>query len=271
MFDLPDAERIVAPGDGHLLPWVSMAEALGWGMTARPSVTVVSRSSSQGSPDPLDGGSGARRLLREAQEAGRWVMRANAATNATVRDVDEPAPTITGGHDHGDRVWKYDPRQTGAAPRPVEEPAPTMLAEGLAKGIPVWKPAALRRAPYGEGMVERYGDREPVEVDRPAPAITSKARSAEWVGERPATTLAGDQRVFQPGGHHTPGAQSQNAVRVSIEQAACLQSFPAGYPWEAAGSRSAAFRCIGNAVPPLLARAVLAEALSSVREMECVA
>lgn len=268
LFDLPEPARIVAPGDAHLLPWVSMAEALGWGMTARPSVTVVSRSSSQGSPDPLDGGSGARRLLREAQGAGRWVMRANANANATVRDVDEPAPTITAGHDSGDRVWK---------------------------------PFAMRKAPYGEGMIERHGDREPVDVDRPAPAITSKARSAEWVGERPAptivttrrsdegvlvgrqlppgegrnvggrdwidgrpaTTLAGDQRVFQPGGHHTPGAQSQNAVRVSIEQAACLQSFPPGYPWEAAGSRSAAFRCIGNAVPPLLARAVLAEALAS--------
>ncbi len=267
LFDLPEPERIVAPGDARLLPWVSMAEALGWadGPAPSPAPTVTSGGAESGGVEVF-ASRGAR-----ARARGAVLVNPYNRPNSAERTTDEPAPTVLSGNDFGERVWKYDPRQTGAAPRPVEEPAPTMLAEGLAKGVPVWTPAALRKAPYGEGMVERYGDREPVEVDRPAPAITSKARSAELVGERPATTLAGDQRVFQPGGHHTPGAQSENAVRVSIEQAACLQSFPAGYPWEAAGSRSAAFRCIGNAVPPLLARAVLAEALSSVREMECVA
>ena len=271
LFDLPESERIVAPGDGGLLPWVSMAEALGWdGVVGFPRRADNDNATEDGYRE-CDFRDASEPAFNLTEKARSWTLRQNARGNATERGVDEPAPTITGGHDHAERVWKYDPGQSGAAPRPVEEPAPTMLAEGLAKGVPVWTPAALRRAPYGEGMVERYGDREPVEVDRPAPAITSKARSAEWVGERPATTLAGDQRVFQPGGHHTPGAQSENAVRVSIEQAACLQSFPDGYPWDAAGSRSAAFRCIGNAVPPLLARAVLAEALSSIREMERVA
>ncbi len=56
-------------------------------------------------------------------------------------------------------------------------------------------------------------------------------------------------------------ANDGHAVRVTMEQAACLQSFPSGYPWEAAGSRSAAFRCIGNAVPPPMAQAVLREAI----------
>lgn len=44
-----------------LLPWVSMAEALGWGMTERPSVTLSATSA--GGPRPLDGGSGARAVL----------------------------------------------------------------------------------------------------------------------------------------------------------------------------------------------------------------
>lgn len=48
-----------------------------------------------------------------------------------------------------------------------------------------------------------------------------------------------------------------NAIRVTEAEAAILQSFPPGYPWAAAGTKSAAFRCIGNAVPPLLAQAVL--------------
>lgn len=100
-------------------------------------------------------------------------------------------------------------------------------------------------------------------VTDPAPTITAGHDSGDrqWVQGRPATTIAGDPRVFQPLGHHEPGKQSQNAIRVTEVQAACLQGFPEGYPWAAAGSRSAAFRCIGNAVPPPMAQAVLTEAL----------
>lgn len=125
-------------------------------------------------------------VVTSKARTAEWVMRANANANACVRGVDQPAPTITAGHDSGDR---------------------------------------------------------------------------QWVQGRPATTIAGDSRVFQPGNHKEPGDQSKNAIRVSEAQAACLQGFPDGYPWAAAGSRSAAFRCIGNAVPPPMARAVLAEAL----------
>lgn len=49
----------------------------------------------------------------------------------------------------------------------------------------------------------------------------------------------------------------ENAIRVTIEEAATLQSFPDDYPWQEAGTRTAAFQCIGNAVPPLMARGVL--------------
>lgn len=54
-----------------------------------------------------------------------------------------------------------------------------------------------------------------------------------------------------------PVEAGTNAIRVTEAEAATLQSFPDDYPWEEAGTRSAAFRCIGNAVPPLMARAVL--------------
>lgn len=176
--------------EGEVLPWVSMAEALGWGMTERPCITLTAGSGRQGGPDPLDGGSGARATLRAERNRGAWAL---------------------------------DRRQGGAPVRTMAEPAHTMSSSGLAKGRDV------------------------------------------WVHERPATTIAGDPRVFQPGGHQ-PGQQSQNAVRVTVEEAATLQSFRPGYPWQ--GVKSKVYQQIGNAVPPLLARAVLAELVDPVEEMQ---
>lgn len=93
--------------EGEILPWVSMAEALGW--TA-----------------------GERTYLNGTHE--HRAERANAAE----RDADDPAPTIKGGHDSGERQWvtHLHRRQTGARSRPVAEPSPTMLAEGLGRGVP---------------------------------------------------------------------------------------------------------------------------------------
>lgn len=56
-----------------LLPWVSMADAIGWGMTARPALTVAVGTAA-GGPDPsCVGGSGARATLYGERDAGRWI------------------------------------------------------------------------------------------------------------------------------------------------------------------------------------------------------
>jgi DNA (cytosine-5)-methyltransferase 1 len=144
----------------------------------------------------------------------------------------------------------------------------------------------------GEGMTERHGERGPWQAsaapsptvhansakdvivlnyrqtagatgepitcdvtDRPAPTDGTQSGS-QWVFTRPATTIAGDTRVFQPGGHHEPGEQSQNAIRLTIAELAKLQGFPDDYVWT--GTKTDQARQIGNAVPPTMAR-VLAE------------
>ncbi|ACX71104.1 putative 5-methylcytosine methyltransferase [Streptomyces phage ZL12] len=122
-----------------LLPWVSMANAIGWGMTARPALTIAVGTAA-GGPDPsCVGGSGARATLYGERDAGRWI--------ACTRLIDA--------HD-----------------------------------LPA----------------DRGGRRD--------------------------------------------------TIRLSHQDAAVLQSFPADYPWQ--GTKTKRFEQIGNAVPPFLAAHVLA-------------
>lgn len=56
-----------------LKPWISMAEAIGWGMTHRPALTIAVGTAA-GGPDPsCVGGSGARATLYGERDAGRWI------------------------------------------------------------------------------------------------------------------------------------------------------------------------------------------------------
>lgn len=287
LFELPEPERIVVPEDRGLRPWVSMAQALGWGMTARPSVSVVAGANRTGGPSPLDGGSGARLTLAEAQDAGQWEwitntgthatrrpldepaptitggasaahdrywrLRANANANASVRDVDEPAPTITAGHDSGDRVWLRAGTNAHDTSRPADEPAPTIRFGGRTNTVS-WVPTR------SDGRQSEEAGVVPRAVEDPASTVCASklAKGVDvWTGERPATTINGDERCFGPHAGSAGESQSANAVRVSIEEAAILQGLPPGHPWMEAGSKSAAYRCVGNAIPPQMALAAL--------------
>lgn len=80
-----------------------------------------------------------------------------------------------------------------------------------------------------------------------------------WAHDRPATTIAGDPRCFQPGGHHETGQQSEGAIQLGLHEALVLQGMPADHPVQ--GSRTAAFRQVGNVVCPPMAAAVVGELL----------
>lgn len=162
--------------------WVSMAEALGWGMTSRP-YPVIASGRTTGGPDALKvGGSLARQIIYDEYESGRWVPAPGAGAlvgmttmpNSTVRSGDEPAPTIAFGHD---------------------------------------------------------------------------ANSSRWYPVRPATTALGDPGRDQPTQGHA------KSIRISVAEAAVLQSFPYDFPWQ--GSLTKQFLQIGNAIPPLLAYRIL--------------
>lgn len=82
-----------------------------------------------------------------------------------------------------------------------------------------------------------------------------------WPLRRPSTVVAGRGLVGAPGAtanRFNGSTKSRNdGVRVTVQEAGVLQSFPADYPWQ--GSLSDQYLQAGNAVPPLMARAILEE------------
>lgn len=228
-FHVRSPERL----DEGVKPWVSMAEALEpiWRL-GRPM------------PDVPD-------------SALTYVNGTGA--NAARRPVDKPAPTIHFGARLNKVEWQdgrperppedsvFCPTnlRPHAALRSLDQPAPT-LAHGHER--PIWvSPEVLAdyRARLAEKVKERMNDQSGTPYD------------PEW----PAPTIAGRDLVTNPGANanrFNGSTKSRNdGIRVTAAEASVLQSFPADYPWQ--GGSSKVFEQIGNAIPPLLAEALLRE------------
>lgn len=209
--------------DGEILPWISMAEALGWedGPAPAPAPTVTSGGTAQGGVEVASRAARERVVMATNNASPR---RTEQGAGNTPRALDEPAATIDTTarqaawvpthYDRRQGTTRQDGTRDMVRPVPVREPAPTIAADGLAKGRDV------------------------------------------WTYERPAPTVCGDPRGL-PEPKHRKGTERQwdNPTRVTIQEAAILQSFRPDYPWQ--GSRSKQFQQVGNAVPPLLAEAVI--------------
>ncbi|MGA5035134.1 DNA cytosine methyltransferase [Streptomyces cellulosae] len=192
----PDPTHAKSPAEDLfgdcLKPWVSMAQALGWGATDRVSPTVTAGGGKTGGAEPFP--SQARQALLDAQARGAWVLKSRR---------DSP------------------------------------------------------------GWVAKEGPRENRRADQPAPTFTGEAHRWSWTLDRPATTVCATNRIAPPGHRNRDaGGESQFAspdtVRITVAEAAILQSFRPDYPFQ--GTKTKAFEQVGNAVPPLLAAHVVSAA-----------
>lgn len=257
-----EPQRYEVTMEGEVLPWVSMAEALGWvdGVEPSPSPTVSGGGTgSGGGVEVFAGAAARRRVLRSGQSVG--------GGDRAERDAGEPAVTITSRADNN--KWVYDRRQQNGdgspvppvPPVPTSEPAPTLTANGLAKSTHQWIRAGHTNANSPEFDA----------AERPARTVAGDV--SKWTYERPASTIRGSNEVTAPTNRDRdpswqPGdpdlSQATNAIRVTEEEALILQTFPPDYPVQ--GTKSQRFTQIGNAVPPLLAHAILSSLLAPVLE-----
>lgn len=207
LFDAPEPERIVLAADRGLLPWVSMAVALGWGALARPSVTVAAQKGDGGGAG-IDGGSGARRTMARERDGGQWLpddrvgfprrvesdgwdpdgeQEAFVGENGVeyrdrdLRSASEPAQSVT----EKARSWRRWHYRAGshenATRRPVDEPAPTVHFGHDTAGDE-WttedgpRPRQDVPGPDAEVQYRRGGERldESTPVSAPSPAVTSR-------------------------------------------------------------------------------------------------
>jgi DNA (cytosine-5)-methyltransferase 1 len=272
--------RDKARRDPGVLPWVSMAEALGWGVTERPYLTIAPGTGVGASATGALGGSGARRVRDAEMEEGRWLVgfarKADERGPATadgyrerdLRDAGLPAQHVTG------KARSWTVRTSMGTPKvdgvngtheldPDERPAHTVTSK-----TDSWTRIEFEGHQYPDNKSPTKPNvRQRRPAEEPAPTIQGGTRAARWTTERPATTLVGtfDPHLVRAPGHtavrgeagHHDGLHSQTkpgAVRVTIEEAALLQSYPAGFTF--AGSKTKQFLQVGNAVPPLLAEAI---------------
>jgi DNA (cytosine-5)-methyltransferase 1 len=133
--------------------------------------------------------------------------------------------------------------------------------------ITIAKTPVLRRSPWA-GMLFNGAGR-PMDLDRPAPTLpASMGGNKTPIIDQEQLDTGAEPWVVRYHGHLWRGGQPWQHVparlrRITVEEAAAIQTFPPGIRW--AGPQSARYRQIGNAVPPELAYRVALALRASLR------
>lgn len=241
--------RTPAKLDEGVARWVTMGEALRWGMTQRPYPTVAPGIGT-GGPDPMAlGGKGGRQIIYDARASGDWVEQQTPSPSGVCAEC---------GNDDASYGYAF-----------CTDCLEALSAEG-AGGHHLQTPSMLRANDRsGQRTLALPAHTVAVGHDagqlRWAPTFVSQSGTPvdeEWPDKRPSTTVAGRDLVQNPGAtanRYNGVTKSRNdGVRLTVAEAGVLQGFPATYPWQ--GNRSQQFRQVGNAIPPPMAAAVLAQA-----------
>ena len=114
----------------------------------------------------------------------------------------------------------------------------------------------------------RARGRVPVEssIDSSSPSVRAQEGRGLCILDAPADTIAGGSQASHVNGRSALSASADRRAkyaeaglrRLTVLECARLQAFPDDWPWQ--GTLTSRFRCVGNAVPPPLAR-LLAEAI----------
>lgn len=155
-----------------------------------------------------------------------------------LRPANHPAHTVT---EKARSWWRFagagatSEQTAGQIPRELGQPAHTITGKGTAYWV-------LRGSNAAHAAIRRE--------DAPAPTMLFGhcSNDVRWYPE--GTT--------QRGVAETAAGRSPESRRVTVEEAAVLQSFPATYPWQ--GTQSKRYLQVGNAVPPQLATHSIAAA-----------
>lgn len=131
--------------------------------------------------------------------------------------------------------------------------------------ITLAKNPVLRKSPFA-GMLFN-GQGRPIDLDRPAPTLPASMggnrtpiidqNNLEDKNSTPWVTSYHDRLWNKKKAPLRRLPKDANLRRLSVQEAAAIQSFPTDLAWQ--GSQSAQFRQIGNAVPPILAYHVAKE------------